>query len=133
MTTTLNDWIKSDPENARLFAQEQLIVAVAERIWEQMEERHLTKSEIAAALGKSKAFVTQLLDGKRNMTLRTLSDIAFALGVRCEVRFRAAMQSSEGWSTEVARRVPTAVVCEHSIPHNAAEAAKAVVHLPEAA
>ena len=88
MNTTLKDWLGEEPERARLFAQEQLIVAVAEHIWEQMEQGGKNKSDIAAALGRSKAFITQLLNGTRNMTLRTLSDIAFALDSEVDVRFR---------------------------------------------
>ncbi len=129
---TLNDWIQSDPERARQFAPEQLIVAVAERIWEQMEDRGTNKSEIAASLGKSKAYVTQLLNGSRNMTLRSLADIAFVLDAKCEVRF-VSKSVGEGWSTAVTNRPATSVVCEVSVQHNAAEAAARLASLPVAA
>ena len=77
MKDTLNEWIAEVPERERVFAQEQLIVSVAENIWEKMETQGVTKADIAKTLGKSKAFITQCLNGGRNMTLRTLSDIAF--------------------------------------------------------
>jgi transcriptional regulator with XRE-family HTH domain len=47
-----------------------------------MDEQGLSKSDLAARLGRSRAFVTQVLSGRRNMTLRTLADLAWACGNR---------------------------------------------------
>ena len=49
----------------------------------------MTKADLAKALGQSKAHVTQLLNGGRNMTLRTLSDIAYTMGLRAQVQLVA--------------------------------------------
>ena len=70
----------SDPENLKLFQREQLIHDVTQLIYEVMEEGGISKSELARRLGKSASFVTQALDGDRNMTLRTVSDLFTALG-----------------------------------------------------
>lgn len=40
----------------------------------------VTKAQLAQRLGKGKSFVTQILGGDRNMTLRTVADVADALG-----------------------------------------------------
>lgn len=69
----------SHGENARIFAQEQLILDFTESMWEALEKKNMKKQDLARALGKSKSFVTQILSGSRNMTLRTLSDIAHVL------------------------------------------------------
>lgn len=45
-----------------------------------MEETQITRAELARRLGTSKGYVTQLLDGTANMTLRTVSDVFVALG-----------------------------------------------------
>ncbi len=82
--STLNDWL-AHGQNRKLYAEERLIVEVAEEIWRTMERAELSKSNIAAALGKSKAFVTQVMSGTRNMTLRTLADIAFSMGTTVRV------------------------------------------------
>ena len=118
---TLKDWIAEDRDRVRLFAQEQLIVAAAEHIWEKMEERGATKSDIASALHKSKAFITQILNGTRNMTLRTLSDIAFALGASVSIEFRSRSASAD-WTT-IDRGTGNAadVVAAAPIAHHAAE------------
>src|SRR5205807_5152683 len=71
----------------RLFEQERLIVETSEAIWALMVQRHVQKAELAKNLGRSKAYISQLLNGARNMTLRTLSDIARALGCAVEIRF----------------------------------------------
>ena len=72
----------------RLLEQESALVAATEMIAKLMEERKVSRAELARRLGKSKAFVTIVLRGPRNMTLRTLADLAWALGSR--VRFQPA-------------------------------------------
>jgi transcriptional regulator with XRE-family HTH domain len=96
--STLKEWLRDSPERERVFAQERLIVSVAEAVWEQLEERGITQAEIANFLGKSKAYVSQILDGSRNMTLRTLSDLAFALGGEIDIHFKQKLEA-EGWCT----------------------------------
>lgn len=46
---------------------------------EEHEKRGLTRSQIARALGRDKAFVTRKLAGMSNMTIETLADLAYAL------------------------------------------------------
>lgn len=104
----LNDWVAASPERERVYAQEKLIVDTAEEIWEAMEKREVSKVQLATSLGKSKAFVSQVLTGSRNMTLRTLADIASALGKKVCVRLLDAHES-EAWQSVdavfVSRRV----------------------------
>jgi len=92
----LTEWVNASPERERLFAQEQLIVDAAEEIWAAMEKAQKSKADLATALGKSKAFVSQLLTGSRNMTLRTLADIACTLGKRPCIRLLDAHES-DAW------------------------------------
>jgi transcriptional regulator with XRE-family HTH domain len=62
--------------------QEHLLLDVTEMIVELMNAQGVTRSELADRLGKTKGHVTQLLNGSRNLTLRTLSDIFVALEFR---------------------------------------------------
>lgn len=73
------------PEIARLLAQEELILDITEQICEFLEKEKISRADLARRLGKSKAFVTQLLGGGRNLTLRTLADVISVLGGRCRV------------------------------------------------
>lgn len=76
----------SSPENQRLLRQEELILEVTEAILEAMEREGITKTELARRMGKSKGFVSQILSGSRNLTLRTLADAATALEMVARVR-----------------------------------------------
>lgn len=64
----------------RLLNQERVILDATELILELLERNGLNRADLAERLGKSRGFVSQLLNGSRNMTLRTLSDIFGALG-----------------------------------------------------
>ncbi|RJX29941.1 MAG: XRE family transcriptional regulator [Desulfarculus sp.] len=71
--------VAKDQEYERLLAQEDFIMEVTERVCELMRSKNITRAELANRLGKSKGFVSQLLGGGRNLTLRTLADVLFAL------------------------------------------------------
>lgn len=74
----------STPEGRRLLEQEVLLVSASNFIAELLEEKGMTRAELARRIGKSKAFVTQILGG-RNITLRTLADLAWALDTRIRI------------------------------------------------
>jgi transcriptional regulator with XRE-family HTH domain len=86
--TKISDFLSSLDDGTELLAEERLIVAVTEAIAEAMERKGITKTTLAESLGCSKAHVSKLLGGSRNMTLRTLAAIAYALEV--EPSFRLA-------------------------------------------
>jgi transcriptional regulator with XRE-family HTH domain len=65
--------------------QEQLLFDATELISRAMEQQGVSKTDLAKRLGKSRAFVTQVLRGQNNMTLRTLSDLANVLGYDVEL------------------------------------------------
>lgn len=89
MTDFLDSWVSESEENAKLVAQETLITEVTEKLWRRMEECGVSKSELAKKLGASKGFVSQVLSGSRNMTLRTLADICFRLECTPTIRLEA--------------------------------------------
>jgi transcriptional regulator with XRE-family HTH domain len=64
----------------RLFQQERAIYEVTELIESVMAELGVTRAELARRLGKSKGWVTQLLDGEANKTIRTVADAFAVLG-----------------------------------------------------
>jgi transcriptional regulator with XRE-family HTH domain len=61
---------------------------VTEDILVAMEDQGVSKAELAQRLGKSKARISQLLGGSSNMTIGTLADIAFALGLTLDKTFK---------------------------------------------
>jgi len=72
----------NDPEFRKLLAQEELILEVTETICDILEDEKISRKELADRLGKSKGFVSQLLNGGRNLTLRTVADILHVLGYK---------------------------------------------------
>ncbi len=72
--------LTATPERLASFQQEGLILEVTELIYHLMQTHGVNKAELAARLGKSRAYVTQMLAGRANMTLRTVSDVLTALG-----------------------------------------------------
>src|SRR5947208_2404592 len=81
----IDEWVNTSPERQHLYAQEGLILSITEEIWTALRARGWQKQDLAKALGCSNAHVTQLLNGSRNMTLKTLSDIAEALNQRITI------------------------------------------------
>jgi transcriptional regulator with XRE-family HTH domain len=79
MTGTLTEQLTNTPEGRRLYQQEHAIQQVTDRICELMNNDTVTRSELARRLGKTKGYITQMLDGRTNMTIRTLADVMTAL------------------------------------------------------
>ena len=73
-------------DGARLYEQERLVLAATEDLCELMVRQDVSKAELARRLGTSRANITQLLNGSRNLTLRTLADLAWACDARVNVR-----------------------------------------------
>lgn len=70
----------------REYERERLILWTTEQLSELMIKMNVTKADLARKLGTSRAHITQMLSGSRNVTLNTLADAAWALGQRASVR-----------------------------------------------
>lgn len=73
-------------DSRSLLDEETLIVDATEAICAAMEEQGITRVELARRIGKTKGFVSHVLSGKRNMTLRTLARMAHALDIKLTVQ-----------------------------------------------
>ncbi len=62
------------------FRMEGVILEFTEKIVQKMEELDINRSELAERLGVSKAFVTKLLNGNPNLTIKTMMSLADVLG-----------------------------------------------------
>src|SRR5258707_10401455 len=71
-----------NPERRRIFEQERLMVDATELLSIVMDMSGTRRGELAQRLGRSKAYVTQMLRGNQNLTLRTLADVFYALNCR---------------------------------------------------
>jgi ribosome-binding protein aMBF1 (putative translation factor) len=79
MGQALIDRLPHHSKKMGYYLEQKLILDVTELIVERMEREGINKTQLAKKLGRSKGYITQLLDGRANMTLRTLSDIMWAL------------------------------------------------------
>jgi len=114
MTDFLDRWAQSSDANARLLAQEILITEATEALWAALEQAGVSKSELAERLGTTKGYVSQVFSGSRNMTIRTLSDICFALKVKPTFRIeREAVDDVTDGGWNAVEDVPVAVVGVH--------------------
>ncbi len=77
---TDHDVLMEDPKFREAFAIESAVAGAAELIAKSMDERGLSKSDLAKRLGKSRSWVTQLLSGESNVTIRTLAQVLHFLG-----------------------------------------------------
>jgi transcriptional regulator with XRE-family HTH domain len=84
--STYEELLAEDPDGLR---QEELILDATEALARALRSSGLTQSELAARLGKTKGFVSQILGGGKNLTLRTLADVAGALGCKVQIQLRA--------------------------------------------
>ena len=73
---------QSSDHNRRLLREEALILEVTEAVSAVMQEEGISKSQLAKRMGKTKGFISQLLSGGRNLTLRTLAGLVDALEYR---------------------------------------------------
>lgn len=82
-----------------------------------MEENGINKTTMAEKLGVTKSLVTQVLSGNRNLTVRTMSDFAFALGGNIRFSFIPAMQDIEySYATTFAKPIHTSIQPEVPFP-----------------
>lgn len=79
----------------RVSQQERLIIQTSELVWIEAKKQGKTLEKLAKAIGKTRGYLSQLLAGDRNMTLRTLSDLAYSLDMEITV----ALKQKGGWSS----------------------------------
>ncbi len=90
-----------------------LCSVAAERLDEMLSQIGMVRADLARRLDTSRANVTQLLSGRRNLTLHTLADLAAACRYRVRLSLRPALDlwvsQSDPWIIElkaVGRRAP---------------------------
>lgn len=77
--TDYEEFESSSVENRRMLREEELILDVTIALSDAMDRAQMSQSQLASRLGKTPGFVSQILSGGRNLTLRTLADVADAM------------------------------------------------------
>ncbi|MDH4203459.1 MAG: helix-turn-helix transcriptional regulator [Phycisphaerae bacterium] len=82
MKDIMNPDFLRDQEFQKLCQQEKLILDVTEAIAKLMEQQKISRVDLAKKIDRHKTYITRLLDGTANMTLRTISDVLYALDTK---------------------------------------------------
>lgn len=69
----------------RLEADETALAETIYTLTDAMERTGVRRTDLADQLGVSRAYVTQALSGKYNLTIRTVAKLADALGYRVRI------------------------------------------------
>ena len=77
------EW-KDDPD----YIYEGLVLDFTEQVVAKMIATDTRRSQLAERLGTSRAYVTKLLDGQENMTLKTIVRVANALDLKVDLKLR---------------------------------------------
>lgn len=67
---------------------ERLLLTVLNDISDAMKRNDISRADLARRLGSSRAHVTQTFSGSRKLTLRLLFNMAWATGVRMNVKIQ---------------------------------------------
>ena len=96
----LYDKFLENEDFRKLAAQEDFIMDVTESFHELLQRENISKTSLAKLTGKTKGFISQILNGGRNLTLRSISDLAYAVGYRAIVNFEKVGQKHESHSMD---------------------------------
>jgi len=91
--STYQDFLESSPRNRRLLREEELLSDVAAELSEALLRKGVTRTGFAVLLGRTKGYVSQILAGDRNLTLRTVADVADALDHEVKLTIRPAQST----------------------------------------
>jgi transcriptional regulator with XRE-family HTH domain len=73
-------WFQPDNQERRLLVQERLLLEASEAVCRALDDRGVSRSDLAKLLSVRASEVTQRLSGGRNLTLRTLAEMLDVLG-----------------------------------------------------
>ena len=77
---------KLNNEELRLYDQETLILEFTEAVCVAMDKKGIGKKALAWKLGRNRAYITTMLDGRAKLTIRQMSDIMFHLDMKARFK-----------------------------------------------
>jgi len=84
------------PQFQRLYCREDFIEEFLSLVEHEMQERRVTRSELARRLGCQPANVTQMFRRTRNLTASTMVDVAYVLGFKLMPRLHELRAENNG-------------------------------------
>jgi len=104
-----SDWFEREAAKYRRdpdFILEQLTFDITNGICRAMDEKGLSRSDLARQLRVSPAYITKLLNSTSNLTLRTLVNLAIALDLEIDVTLQPRKAKQAVPAIKPRRQVP---------------------------
>lgn len=89
---------------------------VAEQTCKLIENQGVTRSELAQRLEVTPAYITKLLNGNPNLTIKSLLRISDALGQTLDIRFAPKLEIAQSTMTSCAPGFSIPTVLEYAVP-----------------
>jgi transcriptional regulator with XRE-family HTH domain len=86
----------STEQDRRRYAQNSLIVDTAITINAALESREISQKDLALRLNRTEGFISQILSGGANLTLRTLADVAYGLDCIVQITIQPSALAGSG-------------------------------------
>jgi transcriptional regulator with XRE-family HTH domain len=80
---------------------EKVLFDVAEQVCKLIESQGVSRSELAQRLAVTPAYVTKLLSGNPNLTIKTLLKLSDALGQTLDIRFAPKLEVAQSTTTSL--------------------------------
>ena len=90
----LNSILKQEDNDSEY---DYLILSITEELSKRMKDLPLTKVQLAKKLGTSSAYVTKLLNGNTNFTVKTLLNIAKALNDEFVIKLKSNIEQNNNF------------------------------------
>lgn len=90
-------WFQDELETVRKtfeYRLEKILIQLGEDICRLMRDQQISRAEVAERLGVSRAYVTKVLNGNPNLTIKTLLKLSDALGRELAIRFASKPDAS---------------------------------------
>lgn len=100
---SVNDLLRlfEEVEKTADYQFETAVVDMTEQICEIMEAKGISRADLARQLGKSRAWVTKVLRGDRNLTLKTITDVFWELGYNAKIEATPRWSSAAAWDQNI--------------------------------
>jgi transcriptional regulator with XRE-family HTH domain len=76
----MNGWMRDSATALRALAEERAVLEATEMVSDRLDDRRISRTELAGRLGISRSEVTQRLSGKRNLSVKTLAAMLHEMG-----------------------------------------------------
>jgi hypothetical protein len=125
----VGNWLRRQlPTKAPLksYAEERAVLAGVRELNEAVERSGLTRAQVAEILGTSRAFVSQVLNGSANVTLKTLGAFLWATGAQLKGIETEPLGTPRKRSNEIAFRLTVSTTAQAPTSGVVTEVRKAV-------